>query len=76
MKNKEFIGIYPRDEDEFSGEYIAVVKGKIVAHGKQPKKVIMKAKKFGREPLLTKVPSRGWKEAMVLCLRLDLEVKR
>ena len=76
MKNKKIFGNYPQDEDRFAGEYIAVVEGKIVAHGKQPKEVIMKAKKISREPLLTKVPSKGWKEAMVLCLRLDLKVKR
>jgi len=78
MKSKKIrlLGDYPRDEDKFAGEYIAVVKGKIIAHGKEPKKVIMKAKKVSPDPLLTKVPSKGWKEEMVLCLKLDLKVKR
>jgi hypothetical protein len=76
MKNKKSFGAYPRDEDKFAGEYIAIVKGKIVAHGRQPKIVIAEGKKFTREPLLTKVPSKGWKEAMVLCLKLNLKVKK
>jgi hypothetical protein len=76
MRNKKFLGDYPRDEDKFAGEYIAVVKGKIVAHGKEPKKVITEGKKIAKEPLLTKVPSKGWKEAMILCVRLSLKVKR
>ena len=73
---KKYFGIYPRDEDKFAGEYLAVVKGKIVAHGKDPKLVIGKSREIDKEPLLVKVPTQGWKEAMVLCLRFSLKVKK
>ena len=66
MKNKRILEKHSYDEDKFAGEYIAIVKGKIVAHGKQPKKVIMAASKIGPDPMLAKVPSKGWKEAMIL----------
>jgi hypothetical protein len=46
---------YPKDEDKFAGEYIAVVKNRIVAHGKKLKVVLEKAKAFAKEPLLVKV---------------------
>ena len=69
MKMKKiFFGVYPRDEDNFAGEYIAVAKNKILAHGRQLKKVIEAAKKIVKEPLLIKVPTPGWKHSMVLCL--------
>lgn len=45
MKNKIFLGEYPADEDKFAGEYIAVVKDKIITHGKDPGKVFKIAKK-------------------------------
>ena len=61
---KKDLGIYPRDEDKFAGEYIAVVKNRIIAHGKQIKKVIEQAKKIAKEPLLAKVPTLGWKETI------------
>ena len=60
------LGKYPRDEDKFMGEYIAVVKDKIVAHGKNIKKVFEKAKKYAKEPLMVKVPRLGWRQSMVL----------
>ena len=66
MNRKKFVGDYPRDEDKFAGEYIAIVKGKIVAHGKNPENVFKEAKKFTARPLFTKVPSGGWKEMRIL----------
>jgi len=63
---KKNLGIYPRDDDKFLGEYIAVVKNKIVAHGKSLKKVFEQAQKTAKEPLLVKVPTLGWRQSMVL----------
>lgn len=69
MKRKYF-GKYPQDEDNFLGEYIAVVKDQIIAHGKNLKKVFERAKKTVKEPLLVKVPALGWRQSMVLWLSL------
>lgn len=68
-KKKILFGVYPQDEDKFAGEYIAVVKGKIVAHGKKPENVYKKAKMFSSKPLFTVVPSGGWREMRILCLK-------
>ncbi len=68
MKKKTF-GMYPRDEDSFAGEYIAVVKGKIVSHGKDPREVFETAKKINQKPLFTKVPTGGWKEMRILWMK-------
>ena len=65
-KKKNFFGLYPQDEDKFAGEYIAIVKGKIVAHGKNPGDVCRKANKFSSKPLLTVVPCGGWRQMRVL----------
>jgi hypothetical protein len=75
MKGK-FFGIYPRDEDKYAGEYIAVARNKIIAHGKQLKKVFELARKFVNEPLLIKVPNLGWKHSMVLWLSIFLKGKK
>jgi len=75
MRKERSLGIYPRDEEKFTGEYIAVVKGKIISHGTDLNKVIASAKKITKKPLLVKVPRRGWKEATILCMKLNLEVK-
>lgn len=69
MKNRKIFGVYPRDEDKFAGEYIAVVKGKIVTHGRDPRKVFETAKKISHKPLFTKVPSGGWKEMRILWMK-------
>lgn len=66
MKNIKIFGDYPCDEDKFAGEYIAVAKGKIVAHGKDPGRVFEIAKKISRKPLFTKIPTGGWKEMRIL----------
>jgi len=64
-----FFGVYPQDEDKFAGEYIAIVKGKIVAHGKKPDNVFKKAKKISHRPLFTKVPTGGWREMRILWMK-------
>lgn len=67
---KKYFGSYPRDEDKYLGEYIAVVRDKIIAHGKNLKKVFEQARKVAEEPLLVKVPALGWRQSMVLWLSL------
>lgn len=44
---------------KYRGEYIAVIGTEIVAHSKSLKEVVAQAKKFGRIPHISKVPSRG-----------------
>lgn len=75
MKRKTF-GLYPRDEDKFAGEYIAVAKNKILAHGKRLKSVFEAAQKFVKEPLLVKVPTLGWKHSMILWLDISSKAKK
>jgi len=41
---------------KYTGQYIAVVGKKIVAHGYDFEKVYEKAKKYGENPLFDKVP--------------------
>lgn len=65
-KKKEIYGIYPRDADKFTNEYIVIVDKKIISHGSDPAEVIKKAKKITKNPLLAKVPPTGWHEQMVL----------
>ncbi len=69
MKTKKVFGKYPQDEDRFAGEYIAIARGKIVAHGKEPGKVFKVAKRISHKPLFTKVPTGGWKEMRILWRR-------
>jgi hypothetical protein len=75
LRRKVF-GNFPRDEDKFAGEYIAVVKNEIIAHGKDPEKVFTEARKVGQKPLFTKVPPKGWKEMRILCPKLGSKVKK
>lgn len=75
MKKKN-LGTYPKDEDKFAGEYIAVVRNRIIAHGKKIKNVMGKAGETSNEPLLVKVPALGWKQSMVLWQNIFLKVKK
>ncbi len=75
MKRKTY-GLYPRDEDKFAGEYIAVAKNKILAHGKRIKSVFEAAQKIVKEPLLIKVPTFGWKHSMILWLAIYSKGKK
>ncbi|MFH1561799.1 MAG: DUF5678 domain-containing protein [Nitrospirota bacterium] len=47
---------HPEIEDKYSGEYIAIGKKGIVAHGKDFKQVLQEAEKHGDEPFIHKVP--------------------
>ena len=46
-------------EDQYAGEYIAIVDDGVVAHGKNFNAVREEAKKHGEDPLLHKVPAPG-----------------
>lgn len=52
------------DTRQYLGEWIAICKGGVVAHGKNPKEVFKEAKeKYPKErPLLTRIPE---KETMI-----------
>ena len=44
----------PEVETQYAGEYIAVIGESIVAHGKDFKKVLNEAKKYGKKPFIHK----------------------
>lgn len=44
---------------KYRGEYIAVIGTEIVAHGKDLREVVAVAKKFGKIPYISKIPSIG-----------------
>ncbi|RKY64093.1 MAG: hypothetical protein DRQ02_11875 [Candidatus Latescibacterota bacterium] len=58
MSNREFNWSlsHPEIEEKYVGEYIAIVRDRIVAHGKNFKEVLEKAEKVDREPFIYKVP--------------------
>lgn len=58
---KEFrwLSSHPKERLKHSGEYIAVVGTRIISHGKDPVKVLEKAKKYSSDPFLAKVPRKG-----------------
>ncbi|MFQ6113360.1 MAG: DUF5678 domain-containing protein [bacterium] len=47
----------PEIETKYAGEYIAIIGESVVAHGKDFKKVLKEAEKYGNEPFIHKVPS-------------------
>jgi len=47
---------HPEIEEKYAGEYIAVASDRIVAHGKDFKKVLEEAEKVVKEPFIHKVP--------------------
>ncbi|MEW6685834.1 MAG: DUF5678 domain-containing protein [Candidatus Edwardsbacteria bacterium] len=57
MCNKELNWLlsHPEIEEKYIGEYIAIVDDKIVAHGKDFKKVLEEAGKKGKEAFIYKV---------------------
>ena len=65
-KNIKSYGIYPKDEDRFKGEYLIILGNKILAHNQECKKIMPILNKYSRRAVITKVPTIGWKEAMVL----------
>ena len=55
-----------KDEDKFKGEYLIVIDKKILAHSKDCKRILPLLKRYPKKAIITKVPTIGWKEAMVL----------
>ena len=58
-KEFKWLSSHPEERLNYLGEYIAVVGTKIIAHGKDPVKVLEKAKKYSPDPFLAKVPRKG-----------------
>ncbi len=58
MDNRElnWLVFHPEIEEKHAGEYIAIVGDRIVAHGKDFKKVLEEGQKGHREPFIHKVP--------------------
>ena len=50
---------HPEIEKKYSGEYIAIIKESIVSHGKNFKKVLAAAEKYGKEPYIHKVQHKN-----------------
>lgn len=57
MLPKEFLWFvnHPEIENQYAGEYIAIVGEEIVAHGKDFQKVLEEAEKYGEKPFMHKV---------------------
>jgi hypothetical protein len=57
MINKElnWLLFHPDIEEKYVGEYIAIAENEVVAHGKDFKKVLEEAEKFGKEVFIHKV---------------------
>ncbi len=66
MGNKEFNWLidHPEIEEQYAGEYIAIIDEGIVSHGKDFIKVLEQAEQKGKEPFIHKV-SRIDKELVV-----------
>ena len=47
---------HPEIETEYPGEYIAIIGDKIVAHGKDFKRMLKEAEEIAKEPFIHKVP--------------------
>lgn len=55
MEELQTLPKYPEDRIKFRGEYIAHVEDRIVAHSKQLRKVLQKARKYSDNPIIDKV---------------------
>lgn len=57
MSNRELNWLlsHPEVEEKYANEYIAIVGDRIVAHGKDFKKVLEEAEKGNRKPFIHKV---------------------
>ena len=57
MLPREFIWFlkHPEIGVKYAGEYIAIMEEAIVAHGKDFKKVLNEAERYGKEPFIHKV---------------------
>ena len=49
---------HPEIETKYSGEYIAIIGESVVSHGKDFKKVLSEAEKYGEKPYIHKVPHK------------------
>ena len=49
---------HPEIEIKYTGEYIAIIGESVVSHGKDFKKVLNEAEKYGENPYIHKVPHR------------------
>lgn len=58
-RNHRWLATHPKELAKHFGQWIAVVEEKIVASGKDLKKVVEEARKFSSQPLLMKVPDDG-----------------
>jgi hypothetical protein len=58
MPNREldWLVLHPELEENYVGEYIAIVGDRIVAHGKDFKKVLEDGEMADQEPFIHKVP--------------------
>lgn len=48
---------HPESENQYAGEYIAIVGEQIVAHGKDFAAVLQEAEQHGQSPFIHKVPA-------------------
>ncbi len=48
--------MHPEISVQYAGEYIAIIGEVVVSHGKDFKKVLDEAEKYGKEPFVHKVP--------------------
>jgi hypothetical protein len=55
-KERNWLLKNPEVRIKYSGEYIAIIGDSVVAHGKDFKKVLHEAEKFGKELYIHKVP--------------------
>ena len=56
MKEFDWLLAHPEIASQYAGEYIAIGKDAVVAHGKDFSAVLQEAEKQGKEPLIHKVP--------------------
>lgn len=53
-KEYNWLLMHPEVENQYAGEYIAIIGESIVAHGKDFQKVLKEAEKYGKEPFIHK----------------------
>ncbi len=54
-KELDWLLSHPETEEKYIGEYIGIVEDKIVAHGKDFRKVLAEAEQAGKAPYIHKV---------------------
>jgi len=53
-KEYAWLLVNPEIDNQYAGEYIAIIGESIVAHGKDFQKVLKEAEKYGKEPFIHK----------------------